>query len=330
MAERSPKPTRREPEALKSIVDILRLALDRVPAALRFSCVIGGLVAVIGVVLVPVFLMRGAIDYAFWALLACLAALLVTLAIMFVSPSGSPDFQPAASPACPPGATVLRDICDRIRAQGPAADLDLGRMCCPDPQPVFESTLDQYSIYHLWADPRGGRIQAHLLKEENEPIVEIAFTNCHEGWASNVGIRPGGNHPFHRLPNDHYLWFDAKVPEPLTAVPSDVLALSIRIVDERNTHWGLGSSMNDLKCLKIEGVGTWKTYSLDLNASTWFVFPVDGNHGYPGVRPVLDHGLLALVLTPGSERGNQEPGPGSGRVQVRKIRYKKCLPGAAS
>lgn len=84
-----------------------------------------------------------------------------------------------------------------------------------------------------------------------------------------------------------------------------------------------GKSQSDLHVKPLQpGQGKWQTVSLPLRIKEeWALFQTDGNHLYAGPDgPVFGAMILAVVIVAGAYRGNQEPGPGKGRILVRNLR----------
>jgi hypothetical protein len=314
----------------KEIFDLVSKGIDQAPPIFRPVLVIAGLGSLITFAVGMGLISARQHELGYKIAIASLVFLCVTLGCVVIlvrfghRSTQAKESKPAKEiPAVATGTAAESD-------KKPAApDAVLRAICCPKHEPTAPAKLDAYSVYHLWADPRGSSIKATFNDDDAPDYLILEFENKRQGWASNVTLRPCGLSPYLRGKEDRYLCLEFLLPGPIDADPMDRVALSFRIYDENGTIWFLGQNENDLaiKQVKTGAKNKWSTLSLPLDPTLWKPFNGDGNNLSRSPTPAINEMILAVVLVVGAWQGaNKEPGAGKGKLLVRNIRFEKEVP----
>ena len=199
-------------------------------------------------------------------------------------------------------------------------DLLLETLCCPNPHPTRTAASGCELVYRLWADARGGTITATWVDAREGPHLKIEFVSVPNTCASNVTLRPGGPQPLARRPGEDLLCFDARTTPGDGDLPA--VCLAFRLIDFYGTQW-LRRDGPDVDLTETLTTGDWKRVAIPLDDGKWAVFTEDGNHRYPASSPVINRGLPAFVIELRNPDGANRPGPRSGRILVRNVRFER-------
>ena len=329
-------------DSVKHVTQLVSKGLEKSPPWLTPLLVIAGLVGIITCFIAPLLIFIGQPQHGYYIALASFVffgiALVCFLMAIYIGKRAGSEQAGSTSVSqgsisktteCPTNAPLLSQVCNLVKS-GQHEDILVRRFCCPKDQPTSPSRLDQYSVYHLWADPRGGSIKVSLSDTYKPDHLIIDFENGPSCWAGNVTLRPCGLNPYAKTSEHRYLCIDFQVPTPTRTDDLEKVGVAFRLYDERGTIWYWGRSENDLVTKEINAsTDKWPTVALPLDSGEWRLFESDGDHVYSNQKgPVFNRMILAVVIVVGGYLGNREPGPGKGRILVKNIRFEKEPPGA--
>jgi len=121
--------------------------------------------------------------------------------------------------------------------------------------------------------------------------------------------------------------FDVRAPQSDqgNADRKEPLAIAARVVDAWATQWSYSTrDVRRMFCVPVSD--SWRSVVLDLrNDDYWCLFKQDGNYYYAADRPDFSV-IAAVVIEVGMNGDGERPGPGTGELEISRIRLSKEAP----
>jgi len=228
------------------------------------------------------------------------------------------------------GPRVLDLMRDHMSAEGDA-DLLLHTFLGQDRDPIAlvgeAEPSDRTTVFRLWTDAEyGNSIHASLGESDGVKLIRIRFTNERGSLPGDVTIRPCGSRAIAvSKRKDSSLVFDVRAPQlgQGNADGNEPLAIAARVVDARATQWSY--QRRDVRVMfDIPVSDRWCPIVLNLNSNDWVRFDGDGNYYYAVDRP--DFSVIAAIVIEVGTKGAVRPGPGSGVLEISRIRLSTSAP----
>lgn len=204
----------------------------------------------------------------------------------------------------------------------------LGLDPAPVPLPGEAAPVDRTHVFRLWADSAyENSISAALDKSDGVHLIRIRFTNQPGSLPGDVTIRPLGLKAIAVAKGQHFLAFDVRAPRkgPGNAEyeqRNEALAIAVRIFDARATQWCY-QARDTRRSFPIEINDSWSSVCVDLRDG-WVRFDADGNYFYAADRP--DFSVIAAIVIEVGTIGAPRPGPGTGELEICRIRMSLDVP----
>ncbi len=214
-------------------------------------------------------------------------------------------------------------------------------------QDFVKSKSNYNFVSYTWAQGSAGsgilyttRAVQGTADRQGYSFLRIFFVNRESEekvstYPSNLCIRPQAEKFVGVDRTQQYLKFDARVPPEherdeflgdriqLDETQLDTIQLAIRVKDALGTYWEYADSHDDyIPFVVTKSQAGWQTYTIDLKAKSWKVFPPDGNSKHPANQPDFSEikGVVVEVGSLNNPGALRRPGPGLGRVDIRAVR----------
>ena len=170
-------------------------------------------------------------------------------------------------------------------------------------------------VHHLWADSRGGKVEASIIKGSTHNQLRVKATTTKNGvYPCNVGIRGKDESPLLIEPSTRYLVFGIRLAGPADANTRPV-SIAVRIVNGMLQHWSYATGPSAYICEEVREARDWTVVSVDLHdPRSWYKFDSDGNPGGPPTASFET--ICSVVLELGRQGANRPDSGGTAFVDI--------------